>query len=155
MLLYTKVVIRWITHISCCRLPDKALKAPIISADTARYLFNAVIICLLVSLFRILFSWGRMISVLWCKTMGFSFRKVIMFLFFLNIETSLEGLTPPGTKKKQHGRKHPWKRMQQRKTCGNTSCCKRSAVCRQFASPALDLVSEPMFLDRGEMSLTV
>lgn len=32
----TEVVIGWITHISCFGLTDRALKAPIITADTAR-----------------------------------------------------------------------------------------------------------------------
>lgn len=59
--LYTEVVIGWITHISCFRLTDRALKAPIIIADTARYLFNGVIICLLLRLFQIPCFWGPLI----------------------------------------------------------------------------------------------
>lgn len=40
----TEVVTGWITYISCFRLTDRALKATIIIADTARYLFNAVLV---------------------------------------------------------------------------------------------------------------
>lgn len=128
---YTKVVIGWITHISCFCLPDRALKAPIIIADTARYLFNAVIICLLPSLFRILFSWGRMISVRWCKTVGFSFRKVItLFFFFLNCWNVPWRFDPRATGWQNHdstaGSTH-------RRECNRgklaASCCKCSAVC--------------------------
>lgn len=126
---YTEDVIGWITHISCFRLTDRALKAPIITADTARYLFNAVIVCYLLRLFRMLCFWGRLISVLWCKTMGFSFRKLILFFQFhhclkcWNVPLRFD---PGATGWQNHAsdsRKHPSKRMQQRKTCGNASCC--------------------------------